>query len=619
MIGKNEEWVMKKRYLILLGMILSIFVFHMKPVHADDNYEITHFNEQINVQTDGSAELNYQLTYKFDDAMHGFLIKQGLEKGLQVNGPVTAKVNNQAIDKYVGGKQGLEIVNADASQTYKIHYPIKAGQTYQLDVQYRLANFAKRYRDIGELNNFVIGENWDVDLNNVAITVNLPQAQQHLFGTYTHTNGDAKFIGNAAKGVYKLTSPAIKAGQSVELHSYFDQQTLAQAPQISQTQLPKFKAVEAAIANKAAAARKTTNIIQWIASILVILGLICAIYARQYWVKHRNKALGNYVTLHNYELPSQLPPAIVASQLYAFKFDVNEAFNATMMDLTARHYLQVSQNEATGLFGHARKISDALEFTLIKVDDQLLPFELLVLQILFGDDYRSNESSTIAVKDFKRPHSAVVKRYSKYFNKLTNTMYSDGKAYQLIDKRADSFYRNMKGFGATLATIGAITYLGVILLSVAMQVNSQTIALLVIYGIVAIGLIIYACRRSMIYQTDDWRTAQDWFDFGSMLKNVGEFDIKQVPDVTLWDRYMGYAVILGAGTEVMHALAKYVPSENVTNNDNLIPMYIAFNAMNTNNAYVGSTLASSGSSSNGGLGGGMSSGGGGASSGGGAF
>ncbi|CAH0418170.1 DUF2207 domain-containing protein [Periweissella ghanensis] len=609
---------MKKWALIVCSVLVSLFVFHMKPVYADDDYEITHFNEHINVNADGSAALNYQLTYKFDDAMHGFLIRQGLEKGLQVKGPVVAKVNNQAIGKYTGGNQGLEIVNGDASQTFKVHYPIKAGQTYQLNVQYQLGNFAQRYTDIGEINNFVIGENWEVDLNNVDITVQLPHGQQKLFGTYTHTKSTGKFVGDAQAGLYKLTAPQIDAGQAVELHSYFDQQTLVQAPQIKHAQLAHFKAVEAKIAANIKRAQRIVVLAQWVAGILVILGLICAIYARQYWVKRRNRALGSYVPLHNYELPSQLAPAIVANQLYDSGVDVNEAFNATMMDLTARHYLAVGQKVDLGKFVNSRKATNNLEFTLLKLDDHLLPFELLVIQILFGEDYTNQIGAKVAVKDFKHAHSPVVKRYGKLLNKLSDTLRTDSQDNKIIDTQANFFYRSMKGFAAVLATIGAIIYGGLLLLSTNMVVNSVTIISGILLVIIAIGLIGFAARRTLLYQTDHWRIAQDWFDFGSMLKNVGEFDIKQVPDVTLWDRYMGYAVVLGAGAEVMHALAKYVPA-NEGLNDNLVPMYLAFNAMNTNNAYIGSTLASSGSSSNGGLGGGMSSGGGGASSGGGAF
>lgn len=608
---------MKKWLLILCSMLVSLFMFHLKTAYADDNYQITHFNEHINVNSDGSANLNYQLTYKFDDAMHGFLIKQGLEKGLQLKGPVVAKVNNQDIGKYIGGNQGLEIINGDTSQTFKVHYPIKAGQTYQLNVQYQLANFAQRYTDIGEINNFVIGENWAVDLNNVAITVQLPRGQQKLFGTYTHTNSAGKFVGNAQTGLYKLTAAQINAGEAVELHSYFDQQTLAQAPQNKRAQLTHFKAVEAKIMANNKRAQRVAFFIQWVAGIFVVLGIICAIYARQYWVKRRNRALGSYVPLHNYELPSQLAPAIVANQLYDSGVDVNGAFNATMMDLTARHYLSVGQKVAMGKFINSRKATNNLEFTLLKLDNHLLPFELLVIKILFSEDYANQIGAKVAVKDFKYAHSSVVKRYGKFLNELSVTMRKDAQLNKIVDTQANVFYQSMKGFAAVLTTIGAVLYVGLLLFSANMTVNLATIISGGIFVIIAIGLIIFAARRTLIYQAPHWRTAQDWFDFGSMLKNVGEFDIKQVPDVTLWDRYMGYAVVLGAGAEVMHALAKYVPAD--TTNDNLVPMYLAFNAINTNNAYVGSALASSGSSSSGGLGGGMSSGGGGASSGGGAF
>lgn len=605
---------MKRLGLFFMALFFGLLTFNHQVIKAAENYDITHFNQTIKIDSTGNAQVNYQITYHFDDDMHGFFVSQGLQNGQSVGTQVTARVNGQQLEKYTGETTGLEILNKDSNKVFKLHYPVKEDHTYNIELTYPLKDFVKRYTDVAVINQAIIPQNWDVDLNDVNLEVILPRGQQQKFATYTNSFVDAKFVGNAQKGIYRLHAKVIPANEIVELHAYFDQATIPSAKQINAVMAQKIKRQQKQLAIKKGQAKKSAFFYQRVTWMLSGIAVLLVISARLYYVKKRNAALKIVDELNNYDLPSQLMPAVVLAQLKGRRLNRDDAFNATIMDLTARKYLQLEPIPGANLNVSKKKQANQLQFRLIKYDAELTNFENTVLTVLFGRLQSNVKGSIVKVKALSADKGAVIKRYTDNIDNFSRQIRDFADEYKLTDNKSQSTFDGLKMLAVGIATIAAIWDGLLIATNNFLQPNMQTMLPLIIIITIVGVLFIYAIKVTIVYLPDKWETAQAWNNFRNMLKNIGEFDIKQVTDVALWDRYLAYAIALGVGKEASDALAKYLPADSGGLNTQSIALYAAFSMINNSDSGLFNT--GGGSSSNVAS---FSSGGSGSTGGGGAF
>lgn len=69
---------MKWRFLILTLLFAMIGI---QQVSADDDYEITNWQQTVAIQPNGDANVTKQVSYSFDDDMHGVVMREGLAAG----------------------------------------------------------------------------------------------------------------------------------------------------------------------------------------------------------------------------------------------------------------------------------------------------------------------------------------------------------------------------------------------------------------------------------------------------------------------------------------------------------------------------------------------------------
>ena len=112
-----------------------------------------------------------------------------------------------------------------------------------------------------------------------------------------------------------------------------------------------------------------------------------------------------------------------------------------------------------------------------------------------------------------------------------------------------------------------------------------------------------------------------WKAFKKFLNDFGRFDEKELPEITLWERYLVYASIFGIADKVCKTMKIKFNEMNYTNSDFTFDYLLWSNLNNsvttsvhssvtTAQSKVSEAIARSNSSSGGGFGGGFSSGGG---------
>ena len=115
-----------------------------------------------------------------------------------------------------------------------------------------------------------------------------------------------------------------------------------------------------------------------------------------------------------------------------------------------------------------------------------------------------------------------------------------------------------------------------------------------------------------------------WKAFKNFLNDFGSFELKELPEIVLWERYLVYATIFGLADKVQKNMNVRINEMNIdTLGYDYYPSYVYINLGNTINSSINNAVNSaysrqsanyanthSSSSSGGGFGGGLSSGGG---------
>ncbi|QBO37022.1 DUF2207 domain-containing protein [Periweissella cryptocerci] len=549
---------------IVVIVFLLALVWWQPSIHADGEYSINRLKENVQIHPDGSATVHYQIRYEFADDMHGVYVTQATDKGVDFAEWTQASINGKRQGKYHGGSAGMQIVNSNNAKQLRIYYPIAADDTLNAQWTYKLNNVVTRYHDVAEINWQIIGGQWAVPLKNVDITVKLPKGKQQHFAYWTHSLNTAKFTGDAKAGVYHYTAASVAANTPVELHTYFDESTVPQVPKTAGNGQAKIIAQEEQIA---ARLQRAKQLRLWIQVGLVSLMLIGAflIYRAKRFYAHAKAKAGLVITgINNYELPSENAPAVVLAQLNGKHFSLDKAFSATIMDLLARHYYRLTDQTNWS--------QKHFELTLIK-NDGLTSFEKTVTLILFGN---TEIGAKVDTRTFKKTDSRVVKRLSVYKEKFNKDIENAALPVWLRDERGNVKFKlaYLLGLFSLIVLVGS---------QIAMLVGSPYVEFYPWLGVVLLvaslgilfGVLDYR-KMGTIYTPTGWSEAQAWKNFGQMLREVGQFDLKKVPDVTLWDRYLAYAVVLNAADNVAKALQQY-HADDANYTDDFIPTYLAYN------------------------------------------
>ncbi|MBJ7687864.1 DUF2207 domain-containing protein [Weissella confusa] len=566
-------------------------------------------HEHVTINPDGSATIRYNLIYDFDDDMNGVYVSQETDQDVKLIGSPTATVNGQVVGNYsAGNRYGLEQKHDGDVTQFRVHYPVKADRTYQVTWTYQLANVAKRYQDVGEINWKIIGTNWQTDLQHTKIVIQLPKMTYQTLQAWTHSKSTTQFVVDKQAGTLTYEKARVNPDQPVEVHTMFDQAALSTATQRTGNRRSTILDQERAIAERAEKTAKRDKAMQgyvtWFA--ILPLGLLIRLIALWRRIRAQNKHV--IETPHNYELPSDLPPAVVGWQLRDSGAAVSTLFSATLMDLLAKRVLTVSE-EPTKKW---RKTNYRIQLDrMIAFND----FEETLLTILFGEQVEVGKS--IQTQTMQDGESAFAKRYTNKIDRFEDQVRRAAKPVNLIDHDAVSQLTQWQVW-TIVAAVAVIVINGAVWVMSSAHIagwfTGVSVGLSVLIAVVAFAM---AVKIRRIYTVEGWPIAEAWFGFERMLRDVGQFEVKQVPDVMLWDRYLAYAVVLGVADKVADAL-RQAQLEPVDDMANFVPIYVAY-TMFSPSSVSAYGVTSNGSDTGSSWGAGGSSGGFGGGSGGGAF
>lgn len=635
---------MKKLYLFL---ILLIFPFI---AHAEVDYDITDYYITSDIEVAGGLKIKelvvldgtfngYErnIVYRNDSLEEWKAGNVNFEKSsiynavgidnlkvaaMKVNGDVSfdtmKNISNYAseVDSANLGESNVYTTTKNSNGIDVRMYMPANNEKVAFYLEYVVANAVVMHNDVAELYFPFIGDKFSDDIDNVNVQVFLPAADtSNNFRIWAHgpLSGEINKYQNENKENIGLIASIkdLKANTGFDIRVTFDK-SLILVPQFlhhsNEDALDKILEVENKRADDANAKRKKIKAVYYSIKYAAIGYLIFLIVMWIYiYVKFDKEYKADFKNKYNREFIDDYNVEVID---YLFNKNITpNAMSASIMNLVYKKNISVEEMSSD-------KKKKEYTFKLLNKEN-LSKSEEYLIEFLFDTVGNGSVFTTKKLKDYAKSTSS----YSTFTSK-----YSTWKNNVIQEGQQQNFYESntkIKFIGLIIALIGGLIFVTNILCN-----TDILIAYALIIPIVIFAIYIMTFNRRTKSGNEDYAK---WKAFKNFLNDFGTFDIKELPEITLWERYMVYATIFGLAKKVQKSMNVYI--QELDPNGTLYPYYynswmyydLNYAVADSVNSAVNSAVnysvntanANSSYSSGSGFGGGFSSGGGGGFGGGG--
>ncbi len=328
---------------------------------------------------------------------------------------------------------------------------------------------------------------------------------------------------------------------------------------------------------------------------IIAISLAISVYLRQ---KKMKKVA--FIMEYFRDFPASYGPEVLE---YLLNENVTEkSLSATILNLIYKKVLKVEVID--------RKLKDDYKLVLQEYDEaNLSETEKIALKLIIDEIGNSKE---VVLSNIKK-HCSTLSNASSFidlYNDFITTSKNLGKSESFFTKTP----RIVVGFSIVFSLLGIIlTYF---------SFNLDLVWLGITIIVIMIVLFIFVITRKF-YTKKGVEHYAKWMAHKRFLEDFSRFDEKELPEVTLWDKYLVYAIILGCADELSKEMSIKMASMNNlgTTYGDYDPYFTHYHI--TTNVYTSinnsvhtavsssrSSIAASSSSSGGGFGGGSIGGGG---------
>ena len=472
-------------------------------------------------------------------------------------------------------------------------------------LEYRVEDVLVLHRDVAELYWTFVPDGFEDTLQNVLVRVSLPKTDtSNYFRFWAHGNLDGEIIDLDDKTVEAKISEVLP-GESVDIRLTFDTSIVDAKRVLKHSNVTALdgilevetkRAEEANLLRDELISKRNRAIVLSFVLIGSILGLGVFIY-----FKYGKSPKSNYYSKYNREFIDEYNVEVIDYLMHR-KITPN-ALSASIMNLIYKKNISVKELEKNKNY----------EFTLIHLD-KLNDSEKLLVDFLFDtvgkNKVNTENQKTFTLKDLKK-YASGTKTCTSFIKS-----YTAWQANVLEHGKSENFFTDSgvpKIIGLFVLFVAIFLLMYIIHNQIDFIMSYVAIFLSVIFFIYT--LVIYKKTKKGSEHFARWKA------FRNFLDDFGSFELKELPEIILWERYLVYATIFGLADKVEASMnvhikeidmnAEYVPVFTYIHISPFI--YSSFNdavssAYNRQAANYANTHSSR--SSGGGFGGGFSSGGG---------
>ncbi len=619
---------MKKTKICLMMIITIIIIGITKTVSAELKLNVLKF--EANIKENGDMEVTEIWNIRIEDT--NTLYKYFKRDSSKFSGIENVKVTditsgkNQLYTKdrfwqyhvtknhYYGAMNkegnfeigwGVGLENSSATRVYKIEYTVKDALT--------------KYNDYAELYWQFIGNGFEVPAKEVVVKITLPQEAENkekikVWGHTEELNGE---IYVTSTNTIEFQLDGYNSGNMLEVRALIPTEMITSTTKYKDKEiLREIIDEETRWAEEANSKRLRRRVL--ITSVVSIVSLIIDIVIIMKIKKYNKKQkelTQKYVPENNIEYYRDIPREnATPGEAYRLinesisditSVNIGKIFSAGLLDLSLKGYLEFEINEQ-------KKKEIIIKLTNKQInEDEEIREEKSIYEFLKNI---KNIENGITVKELQK----AIEKYPSKIEKLVeniNKKISNGlKENELIDEKAKDEYSKY--------TSGQIVYFIVLVWSIISSIFVLIAEANIIIKIciastilmIIIGLIksIIVAKKINVFTQKGVNEIEEWKGLKKYMKDYSLLDEKEIPAITIWEKYLVFATAFGIANEVIKQLKLVYPDFENVSTINSTTLFIVMNTdfNRTFSSAISTSMSTTYSSATGG-GGGFSGGGGG--------
>ncbi len=473
-------------------------------------------------------------------------------------------------------------------------------ERYVFRLDYTIKDIVTMHSDFAEFYwNFFSGELAD-EICNLHIRVSLPgkdNTDYFRFWAHGPLSGEINDISSSTNSVVEAQIATLESYGVLDIRITFSASLVNNVTKYSNVTFADVLAEEQVRADDANSLRQEIRIKWWVAviatiifyiSIVITFFLIYFKYDKEREPLFKQKYNREFIDDYNVEVIDYLMHRNITEN----------ALSASIMNLIYKKNIKVEPIE------NSKK--DYL-FTL-QNKDNLNDTELALVDFLFTTIGKDNTFTTTALKKYASSTKTCNTFMSTYTN-WKNMVIKDGESQEFFEKQKKYVFVPFIFLAYAIILMTFIIY------------NNIEFIPGIITVVLAIIFLIYTLSFTKKTPKGMEHYAK-WQAFKRFLADFGNFSIKELPEIILWERYLVYATIFGLADKVEKVMNVRIKEISNVDIDYLTLNYITnihianlitssmHSAINSSQVTINRMNATSSMSSGGGFGGGFSSGGG---------
>ena len=466
-------------------------------------------------------------------------------------------------------------------------------------IEYTVTDVVVVHEDIAELAWNTLGDGYRENIGDYEVKVVLPNSDSD-YRVWLHgpLNGEIERTNNKeAVGTFNF----LGAYNPVSVRLIFNKDLVPNATKasglIAKDAIIDYQTELSDEANRERERIQRQNMILIISSsvwALIAISLAVGVYLRE---KNMKKTAFNMEYFRDF-------PASYGPEVLEYLLDKNvteKSLSATILNLIYKKVLKVEVID--------RKLKDDYKLVLQEYDEaSLTETEKIALNLIINEIGNSKE----VVLSTIRKHCSTLSNANNVMN-----LYNDFIRKSKSLGKSELFFATTPGL---VAFSVIFSLLGLVLTFISFALDLSWLGIIII--ILMIALIIFVITRKFYTKKGAEHYAK-WMAHKRFLEDFSRFNEKELPEVTLWDKYLVYAVVLDCADKLSKEMELKLPNMDMTDtayvgyNPYMTHYIITTNLYSSINSGIHTAVASSRSSiaasqasSGGGFGGGSIGGGG---------
>lgn len=410
----------------------------------------------------------------------------------------------------------------------KMYHPLKK-EKYVFKLVYTIKDIVTLHDGFAEFYwNFFSGELAD-EIKDLNIRVTLPDldnSDYFRFWAHGPLEGEINAVSSNTNSIILAEVPALESYGTLDIRVLFSDNLVSGITKKSAETFDEIIEDETALANEANALRKEIKAKMLTAIIGTIIFYVTLVLSWIYiYFKYDKERESLFKLKYNREFIDDYNVEVVD---YLMNHNITEnALSASIMNLIYKKNIKV---EAVA------EVKDEYRFTLVS-RDKLNDTENALVDFLFKTV--ANNTSSFTTSKLKK-YASGTKTCQSFMNSYTawkNKALSDGENEEFFEKKKQYIW------------IPGVLLILSILLTIYISYNNIVFIPGVITLVFAIIFVIYSLTFTKKTKKGIEHYAR-WQAFKRFLSDFGNFSIKELPEIVLWERYLVYATVFGLASKV---------------------------------------------------------------------